>query len=278
MRVTSALQLAAAAAVAVFAAPSHSSARSGTNGVVSGLYSVSATRILDTPLLSTNNSNFDYTYNAALYSGQDGNYYIIARCQNISNPGHPYDVTPSSFAISAFTDFTFTAATPISNANITFSNETAYEACGTEDPRVAYNPRTFLYELFYTGYNCTQAQLCIATNADPRNPATWTREGRILIDQKVTWSKSGTLQRAIALSRRIFVHQCIVVAGAAILNAFGTDYLIWGDTNLTFATSPDGIVWTDEQQFMTTRSDGFDSNIVVRSADAILERSPSNFY
>ena len=54
----------------------------------------------------------------------------------------------------------------------------ASDARGTEDPRVAYDPGTSLYYMFYTCWGDAGAVLCLATTKDPTSAGGWTRHGQ----------------------------------------------------------------------------------------------------
>jgi predicted GH43/DUF377 family glycosyl hydrolase len=51
------------------------------------------------------------------------------------------------------------------------------ETCGAEDPRIAYNAQSGLYELFYTAWDCKSPELALATSATPTTPGSWQRHG-----------------------------------------------------------------------------------------------------
>jgi hypothetical protein len=47
------------------------------------VYTVTATRLLQQPLIDTSNSVCRYTFNTAMYE-KDGSYFVVNRCQNVS--------------------------------------------------------------------------------------------------------------------------------------------------------------------------------------------------
>lgn len=117
------------------------------------------------------------------------------------------------------------------------------EDYGTEDPRLTYDPATFLYHLFYTCYSKEKgAFLCHATTTDPTAPiatAKWTRYGAVFPDQP--GSKSGAL----------------------LIRPAPPHYLIWGAGVIALATSPDLYNFTTvNSSFIAPRVGSYDDNLV----------------
>eukprot|EP00039_Didymoeca_costata_P013366 m.202389 g.202389 ORF g.202389 m.202389 type:complete len:357 (-) comp15751_c0_seq3:2331-3401(-) len=66
----------------------------------------------------------------------------------------------------------------ITKDSIVFGPESEIDERGTEDPRVAFDPRTQTYYMFYTCLHATKGgSLCLATTKNPTIKEGWTRHG-----------------------------------------------------------------------------------------------------
>lgn len=114
---------------------------------------------------------------------------------------------------------------------------------GTEDPRLALDPATGLYHLFYTCYAPGCPRLCHATTRDPTAPVgrgVWTRLGAVF----------GSAS-------------CNSKSGALLVRDAPPHYLIWGAGTIALATSDDLVTFTTvNASFITTRADSFDTLLV----------------
>ena len=60
-----------------------------------------------------------------------------------------------------------------------FGPSDSSDSWGTEDPRMAFNPKDNLYYMFYTAYNGSAIFLSLATSANPTDPNGWTKHGPV---------------------------------------------------------------------------------------------------
>ena len=78
-------------------------------------------------------------------------------------------------------DNTTTAApvfAPVTESSVVFGPHADIDIRGTEDPRVAYDPATGVYYMFYTCWSKTGAGfLCLASTRNPTSTEGWTRHG-----------------------------------------------------------------------------------------------------
>jgi beta-1,2-mannosidase len=206
------------------------------------LYNVSAARYSPYPLISTANPGYTYNFNPAAYV-QAGDIQLLVRSQNISNNTlGSSDLTSSSVS---FNGNAYPSATqPVYEAH---HNVKPTEACGSEDPRIAYNGNG-LYYIFYTSYNCTNAMLSFATATDPSDDETWIDYGYVF--PNFNWSKSAA----------------VVLKSEG--NGLVRDHLFWGDSSnpvggIGIAYSDDGYTWDYHGAYLIkTRSLFFDSYLV----------------
>uniref|UniRef100_A0A914DCG2 Uncharacterized protein n=1 Tax=Acrobeloides nanus TaxID=290746 RepID=A0A914DCG2_9BILA len=220
------------------------------------IYKVVAQRFSNNSIINKNTSDWDYNYNAAIFSylnvhSSQNQLGLLVRLQNQVNKSDPYAPGPSYIAPSyiTFDNDGIPVASPIRNStlNTTFfiPNNTT-ESHGTEDPRINYQDG--FYYLFYTAYNGTNAMLSSAVTQHPFNGSSYQRQGYVFPKRK--WSKSGAT----------------LFAGPD--NNFSQHYLFWGDSSfpvggIGIATSPDSFNWNDTQSYlMKIRNDSFDSNLV----------------
>jgi predicted GH43/DUF377 family glycosyl hydrolase len=144
-------------------------------------------RLSETPTFSPSGNSWESagTFNPAVVK-RDGKFVMLYRAQNAAGT--------SRLGYAESTDGVhFTQrSTPV------LSPETAYEKDGgVEDPRLVQIDGT--YYLTYTGYNKTDAQLCLAESKDLVH---WQRLGVILPAYKGKWNRGWTKSGAI-LSEKI---------------------------------------------------------------------------
>ncbi|MBS1993745.1 MAG: family 43 glycosylhydrolase [Cyanobacteria bacterium SZAS LIN-3] len=113
------------------------------------------------------------------------------------------------------------------------SPETDYEKDGgIEDPRLVKIGAT--YYLTYTGYNKTDAQLCLATSADLKH---WQRVGIIMPANKGTWNEKWTKSGAILTKKingKYWMYYLGTAGGADQMGvASSTDLKHWLDATKT---------------------------------------------
>ena len=115
---------------------------------------------------------------------------------------------------------------------------------GCEDPRIVKAEGR--YWLTYTGYDATNARLCLASSADLK---TWEKHG--VLFPELEWSKSG-----------------------AILDVpIDGQYLMYfGDTHLWLARSTDLVRWQrlDPEPVLSPREGSFDSRLVEPGPPPLL--------
>lgn len=136
-----------------------------------------------------------------------------------------------------------------------FSPELAIEKNGVEDPRICRIEKT--YYMTYTAYDGRAARLCLATSCDLEH---WHRHGEMLTNWDfkkaggfiVDWDsaqKTGEAKKLWSKSGGIFPEK---------IN--GKFWMLFGDRNIWFATSVDGIKWqADLIPFLKPRKDNFDN-------------------
>ncbi len=136
--------------------------------------------------------------------------------------------------------------------------ETDYEKDGgIEDPRIVKIDN--LYYLTYTGYNKTDAQLCLATSRDLKK---WDRVGIIMPANKGTWNEKWTKSGAILTTK---------VNGKYWMYYLGTAN---GADQMGVATSTDLKHWQDATKVpVLAKRDGmFDSKVVEPGPAPILTK------
>jgi predicted GH43/DUF377 family glycosyl hydrolase len=124
----------------------------------------------------------------------------------------------------------------------------AYEKDGgVEDPRLVQFGDT--YYLTYTGYNKTDAQLCLATSKDLTH---WERKGVIIPANKGNWNVKWTKSGAIVPEK---------IDGKYWMYFLGTS--VDGKDQAGLASSTDLLPWTEATQtpVLTVRSGKFDSRV-----------------
>ena len=124
--------------------------------------------------------------------GTGGKQGLIIRTQNcsasVSTPPHCVACGGTGPKASVLTfselkgsDNTTTAApvfAPVTESSVVFGPHADIDIRGTEDPRVAYDPATGVYYMFYTCWSKTGAGfLCLASTRNPTSTEGWTRHG-----------------------------------------------------------------------------------------------------
>lgn len=219
-------------------------------------YTPTITRLSSTPILSgraLGGASFaSWTYNAAAFPIDDS-FALLVRCQNSTSTTNPYAPGPSFFSYTSW-DAPFVNPPPVRST--TFGPSAGDDACGTEDPRVAFNRVDGQFYMFYTAYDCKQARLAIATSRAPADPSAWVKQGPAL--DFAGWSKSGS-----------------VLFG----DSPASSALIWGDSSDTNPAGEKGLrfyrpvnastflLWTNalpgnDTIFLPTRAANFDSVLV----------------
>jgi len=131
--------------------------------------------------------------------------------------------------------------------------EAAYEKDGgVEDPRLVEIDGTFY--LTYTGYNKTDAQLCLATSTDLIH---WTRKGVILPADKGTWNTKWTKSGAIVPAKINGLWWMYYLGTRTDSDGKDRDYM-------GLANSPDLAHWTDAtpEPVLPRRAGAFDSRVM----------------
>jgi predicted GH43/DUF377 family glycosyl hydrolase len=134
------------------------------------------------------------------------------------------------------------------SAEPVFTPEADYEKDGgIEDPRIVKIGG--IYYLTYTGYNKTDAQLCLATSSDLKS---WSRVGIIMPANKGTWNTKWTKSGAILTTK---------INGKYWMYYLGTAD---GADQMGVASSSDLKHWQDatKQPVLPKRPGTFDSKVV----------------
>ena len=137
------------------------------------------------------------------------------------------------------------------------SPSTPYEKDGgVEDPRLVQFGDT--YYLTYTGYNKTDAQLCLATSQDLIH---WERKGVIIPANKGNWNVKWTKSGAIVPQK---------INGKYWMYFLGTS--ADGKDQAGLASSPDLLHWTEATQtpVLPVRSGQFDSRVAEPGPPPII--------
>jgi predicted GH43/DUF377 family glycosyl hydrolase len=199
---------------------------------------VNVVRILQSPILSSVNSPYDYNYNSAYLPGI-GSDCLAVRVQDFVGA-----VAPSKIAIFCEN----------SNKN-TFSSDpivvidpaqSPAQVAGCEDPRVAMLPDNQTLLMFFTAVNmetngAARAKLSLASCniSASATCSNWTLHGALF--PNTFWSKSGAL----------------------LIRDEAPHFLLWGDTNITIAATSDFFHYENwNETVIGTRSDHFDSALV----------------
>lgn len=194
-------------------------------------------RLRDTPILEPRDGCFDSlaAYNPTAIMFQ-GDYILLYRGQDKNKTSYV------GFAKSKDGIHFSAEKTPV------LSPATAYEKTGgIEDPRVVKIDDRFY--LTYTGYNGTDAQLCLASSQDLRK---WKRHGVILPAYKGKWNKGWTKAGAIVDQK---------INGKYWMYYLGTKD---GADQMGVASSVDLKNWSDatDQPILAKRPGMFDSRVV----------------
>ena len=143
-------------------------------------------------------------------------------------------------------------------ANITSSSVVfgpgngTFDNYGTEDPRLALDPATGTYYMFYTSYGSgngafNSVLLSVASTTDPTSATGWTRHGAVF--PEVLGSKSAAL----------------------LIRQTGPHFLLWGDTVIRITNSTDPAVWPDiGEVLLAPRPNSFDSQLVESGPPPLL--------
>ncbi len=203
-------------------------------------------RLSETPTFSPSGNSWESagTFNPAVVK-RDGKFVMLYRAQNAAGT--------SRLGYAESTDGVhFTKrSTPV------LSPETAYEKDGgVEDPRLVQIDGT--YYLTYTGYNKTDAQLCLAESKDLVH---WQRLGVILPAYKGKWNRGWTKSGAI-LSEKIDGKYWMYWLGTA------TDKT----DQMGISSSTDLLHWTEELDVpvLPRRPGKFDARVVEPGPPPIL--------
>jgi predicted GH43/DUF377 family glycosyl hydrolase len=218
-------------------------------------YSVSATRLKNTPLLAYENgtSEFRYVYNAALIPDLDGNIHILARCQDVTDPKNPYSTNASVLALTRFNSSDFTSAEPVLRRNVVFAPVGTDDECGTEDPRVSVGPSGHPEELylFYTSWPQKDAKLGCGT---PHLSLAVSR---------------GSIRNFTRIPPTVLFPGMESKSGSPIWGAppARPHMLAFGDGTIhkAWSNDPAGLKWSynsSEAPFLAPRAGSFDSNLV----------------
>jgi predicted GH43/DUF377 family glycosyl hydrolase len=205
-------------------------------------------RVSETPILSPSSDGWESagTFNPAVVQ-RDGKFVMLYRGQD------PAGTSRLGYAESTDGVHFTRRATPV------LSPEAAYEKDGgVEDPRLVRIDGT--YYLTYTGYNKTDAQLCLAESKDLIH---WKRLGVILPAYQGKWNRGWTKSGAI-LSEKIDGKYWMYWLGTA---ANQTD-------QMGISSSIDLLHWTEESEVpVLPRHPGkFDSRVVEPGPPPILTR------
>jgi len=203
-------------------------------------------RASETPILVPQGSGWESagTFNPAVVM-RDGKFVILYRAQDgngTSRLGYAESVDGIHFT---------RRAEPV------LTPEAPYEKDGgVEDPRIVKIGAT--YYLTYTGYNKTDAQLCLATSRDLVH---WERKGVILPAYQGNWNKAWTKSGAI-LTTKIRGEYWMYWLGTA---ADKTD-------QMGLSRSKDLVHWTEatHEPVLPRRAGKFDSRVVEPGPPPIL--------
>jgi predicted GH43/DUF377 family glycosyl hydrolase len=219
---------------------------------------VTATRISDQPLLSPVAGTF---YDAGIFNPAaarlpDGRILLLTRAQNkagLSQIG-------SAVSADVYGTHFIPDAKPVLAPTEPYERDASGLHGGVEDPRVVKIGRTWY--LTYTGYNGTDAQLCLATSRDLRH---WRRRGVILPAYKGTWNQQWTKSGAIVPQK---------INGQWWMYYLGTRTLPEGQTaddrgghtvdSMGLAVSRDLLHWKDAtpEPVLPRRVNSFDSRVM----------------
>jgi predicted GH43/DUF377 family glycosyl hydrolase len=156
---------------------------------------------------------------------------------------------------------------------------------GVQDPRVAYDPNTQLYLMFYTCYNSghvsnvSKAVLCLATTKDPTDASGWLKRGVVFKGS----SKSGALliqEPPPAAAGTAGAARAAGAAGVAAAAGGSLHHLYWGAGQIHITTSSDPTVWPSEgKPFITeTAFEGWAvQNDGVESGPSPMRLSDGNY-
>ena len=203
-------------------------------------------RVSETPILSPSGNRWESagTFNPAVV-GREGKFVMLYRAQDAAGTSR------LGYAESADGVHFTRRAKPV------MSPETAYEKNGgVEDPRLVQIGGS--YYLTYTGYNKTDAQLCLAESKDLIH---WERLGVILPAYQGKWNRGWTKSGAI-LSETIDGKHWMYWLGTA---ADKTD-------QMGISSSTDLLHWTEELAVpvLPRRPGKFDSRVVEPGPPPIL--------
>jgi len=222
-------------------------------------------------------SDFDFNFNAAVATTDDGQPHLLIRTQSSSDTS-PCTCGTSGRAPDVLTHTTLAEHRPeweppayhrVTNASVVLRPATSCDAidvCGVQDPRaVTVAGTTYVW---YTAYGyidgVKSARLALATTTDVADPGAYRKEGAVF--PELRWSKSGAvLPNAFARGTRYGATPHLMLWGdsgggpvpesqwgirAAVASSLKGPW-----TNLNLTTNPQGL-------FLPTRPDAFDSELV----------------
>ena len=205
------------------------------------------TRLSDSPILSPRGTTWESagTFNPAVILGPNHKIVMLYRAQDSAGTSRiGYAESTDGLHFTRRTD-------PV------LSPETAYEKNGgVEDPRLQKFGDT--YYLTYTGYNKTDAQLCLATSHDLIH---WVRRGVVIPANRGHWNVKWTKSGAIVPEK---------IAGKFWMYWLGT--AADGTDQMGLSSSPDLLHWTEETQspVLPRRPNLFDSRVVEPGPPPII--------
>lgn len=221
-------------------------------------YTVRIQRLSTSPVLSSTNSPFDYNYNSAylpLVGGSvDG---IPIQCLAVRVQNFVGAVVPSKIAI--FCEDSNTQTFSREPYVVIDPSQSPAQADGCEDPRVQLLPDNKTLLMFYTAVNTipngARAKLSLASCNTAKDPhcRNWTLHGALF--PNIFWSKSGAL-----MVRHEAPH-----------------FLLWGDTNISIASTTDFYSYTNTNQTIIGTRDGYFDSALVESGPPPLRLSDGKY-
>eukprot|EP01012_Entosiphon_sulcatum_P036209 TRINITY_DN460_c0_g1_i1.p1 TRINITY_DN460_c0_g1~~TRINITY_DN460_c0_g1_i1.p1 ORF type:complete len:339 (-),score=54.16 TRINITY_DN460_c0_g1_i1:21-1037(-) len=232
--------------------------------IAQGQYRVSVASIEPDPVLSylKGSSAFQQVFNPAWVEGRTPG--LLVRTQNCtatvggSCPHCGGDATKASIITFARLAAGGDAQrppqfAPVGADSVVFGPHDDTDSWGTEDPRLAMDPKTGVYYLFYTAYNGKSILLNLASTQDPTRKDGWTRHGPVF--PSIQGSKSGAL----------------------LIRDQPPHYLFWGDSSIRVTKSNNLTSWPDPGEvILAPRQDSFDSQL-VESGPPPLRLSNGNY-
>lgn len=168
-------------------------------------------------IIRTQNCSLNVGDKCAGCHGSDGKASVLTFAPLLNNDNHS---SPQFGKISA--------------ESVVFGPHDSTDDYGTEDPRVAFDPRTGIYYMLYTCYNSGKAKpqppvtMCLASTTDPTKISAWKRWGPLGFGQG---SKSGAL-----LIRETGKHMLYWGAGTIHITQSGDNITHWPSPGVPFIT------------------------------------------